>query len=420
MRQIKNIIIFCVLLLIGMCIYNGYDMNRAANNITRSFNKLLAKANKGNLFDITGFGDLVSEDDIKSLKDSGITGKDLSINATYYPYYSMLNNNEKNIYKQIVANVSNMKTTFVPVNDIDVNGLKKSVEAVFYDHPELFWLNTEYSYKYTKEKECVQIIMSFSYTDNNIDKVKSNFDSVTNKIINEASKYSSNYEKEKYVHDYIINNTDYNLKSSENQSAYSALVNRSSVCAGYARAFQYIMIKLGIPTYYVVGSASENHAWNMVALDDGYYNVDVTWDDQSKIIYNYFNKTDREFASTHTRHGLSLNLPSCSATKYSNKVDNKSNNTIKKIIRKYIITKPDNEITNNSNTNNSNDNSSTNNSNDNTTDDSNKFSNSNNDKVIDTTEKQNDDYIDNSEQDYDKSSMVDNEYENIGQKENND
>ena len=353
MKFIKRLLLFCLIFLFGLFIYNNYSLNNATDSINNVFNRLLAKANNSNLFDINGLGDLVSDDDLKSLKDSGISGKDVSINATYYPYYNMLSNSEKNIYRQIYANVNSMKNTFVPVNDIDANGLKKTVEAVFYDHQELFWLNNKYSYKYTSNGKCVQIIMSFNDTSKDIANSKKKFNDAVNEVINGASKYNTNYEKEKYVHDYIINNTNYDTGASLNQSAYSVLVNKASVCAGYARAFQYIMIKLGIPTYYVVGSANEEHAWNIVALDDGYYNVDVTWDDQAKISYAYFNKTDKEFSSTHNRRELSLSLPSCNATKYRyNSSANNSEYTIKKIIRKYIITNNDNKKEDNNNLNN--------------------------------------------------------------------
>ena len=101
------------------------------------------------------------------------------------------------------------------------------------------------------------------------------------------------------------------------QSAYSALVNGQSVCAGYARAFQYIMQQLGIPTYYCTGYSGENHAWNIVKLYNDYYNVDTTWDDTEPGTYNYFNKTDAEFNTTHIRRNLSINLPACTGTMYA-------------------------------------------------------------------------------------------------------
>ncbi len=95
-------------------------------------------------------------------------------------------------------------------------------------------------------------------------------------------------------------------------------MDHSSVCAGYSRAYQYILQKLGIPCYYCTGSSGEDHAWNIVKLDDGYYNVDVTWDDTDPATYDYFNKTDSDYAGTHVRKSLSVYLPACNGMKYRN------------------------------------------------------------------------------------------------------
>jgi len=120
------------------------------------------------------------------------------------------------------------------------------------------------------------------------------------------------------VHDTLIGQVDYVASAPMNQSAYSALVNGRTVCAGYARAFQYILQQLGIPCYYCTGYAGESHAWNIVALDDGYYNVDATWDDASQNTYEFFNKSDADFAANHLRQELSVYLPPCNGTSYRN------------------------------------------------------------------------------------------------------
>lgn len=58
------------------------------------------------------------------------------------------------------------------------------------------------------------------------------------------------------------------------------------VCEGYARAFQLLCNKLEIPCVLVDGPAidnlndsPENHMWNYVQIDGGWYAVDVTWND---------------------------------------------------------------------------------------------------------------------------------------------
>ena len=116
-----------------------------------------------------------------------------------------------------------------------------------------------------------------------------------------------------------------------NQSAYSALVNGRTVCAGYARAFQYLLQQMDIPCYYCTGYAGEAHAWNIVALDDGYYNVDVTWDDSDGGRYDYFNKTDTDYADSHIRQELSVYLPPCNGSVYRNLERNPEDNSLRSI-----------------------------------------------------------------------------------------
>nr|MCR4744921.1 hypothetical protein [Lachnospiraceae bacterium] len=73
--------------------------------------------------------------------------------------------------------------------------------------------------------------------------------------------------------------------------------------------------------YFCAGYAGEAHAWDIIKLEDDYYNVDVTWDDtgDEKICnYDYFNKTDDDYASNHARRTLSVYLPACNGEKYRN------------------------------------------------------------------------------------------------------
>ena len=69
------------------------------------------------------------------------------------------------------------------------------------------------------------------------------------------------------------------------------------------------MTKLNVSTYYVMGTSGEDHAWNLVKIENNYYNVDVTWDDTLSNNYSYFNVSDDNISNNHLRSGLSIYLP---------------------------------------------------------------------------------------------------------------
>ena len=262
-------------------------------------------------------GNGIEVDDTDSLNDSGITGEDYVYEPLEYSYYVFLDSTQRSVYAQICANAEALSDTFVPVVECSADDVMSAAFAAFLDHPEYFWLETSLTYKYTEDGRCVQVILDFNDLTEDFDRAKALFDESAGAIMDAAAALGSEYDREKYVHDAIIDLTSYDENADYNQSAYSALVTGATVCAGYARAFQYIMNELGIETYYCSGYSNGEHAWNIVGLDGGYYNVDLTWDDSEPISYIFFNCTDAYFASTHTRSEISENLPACTASTYS-------------------------------------------------------------------------------------------------------
>lgn len=264
----------------------------------------------------------IEEEEARELEQQigvGNTGDGLSFDPVLYPYYAMLDEKGKHLYRQIYANANDLNGQFAPVEEIQVEELKDIFSAVFNDHPELFFMETAYFCKYKRNGQCAEIDLSFNRTAQNLENSRAEFMGRAEEILAGARALSGDYSKEKYVHDTLADRISYRIDAELNQTAYSALINGQTVCAGYARAFQYLMQQLGIPCYYCTGYAGENHAWNIIALDDGYYNVDITWDDTDRgRNYDYFNKSDADYADTHMRKEMSVYLPPCNGQKYRN------------------------------------------------------------------------------------------------------
>lgn len=260
--------------------------------------------------------DDIAAREIQDRLDTGNTGDGLEFDPLYYPYYAMQNEKGRHLYRQIYANANALYQEFAPVESVTAGELKNIFSAVYNDHPELFWMETAFAGKFVRNGECVEIDLKFNRTAQDLDTAKALFEENAGQILSGAQNLANDYEKEKFVHDALIERISYQMSAEMNQSAYSALVNGQTVCAGYARAFQYLMQQLGVPCYYCTGYAGENHAWNIIRLDDGYYNVDTTWDDTGDGTYDYFNKTDADYADSHLRQEMSVYLPACDGQAY--------------------------------------------------------------------------------------------------------
>ena len=137
----------------------------------------------------------------------------------------------------------------------------------------------------------------------------------------------SNYEIAKALHDYLATHNEYDMRlysgnlPALSRTSYGALVNRTSVCSGYALAYQHLMEDAGIPCEYVTGMTTRgSHAWNIVQIDGEWYHVDVTWDDptpdrEGYVRYKYFLKSDKAMSRDHVSWEASH---TCTSTKYDN------------------------------------------------------------------------------------------------------
>lgn len=130
----------------------------------------------------------------------------------------------------------------------------------------------------------------------------------------ESLKGKNDYETVKNIHDYLINNFNYDYReTSTNYTDIEGFRDGVMVCNGYAMATFYLCNKAGVETRFITGiggnDTEENHAWNAVKIDGKWYNMDVTWDDEGGygISYKYFLKSDADFP-LHIRSGRYNNI----------------------------------------------------------------------------------------------------------------
>lgn len=135
----------------------------------------------------------------------------------------------------------------------------------------------------------------------------------------------TDYEKEKAIYDwqvdYVYFNSDnlapINMGQEVSHLPYGVLKFHQAICVGNATTFKLFMDILGIDCEIIHSTASGEHAWNVVKLDDEWYHADVTFDGGSKGQpgYTYFNvpdsvKDDGTYTWNHDE------IPAANGTKY--------------------------------------------------------------------------------------------------------
>ena len=273
---------------------------------------------------------------IFTIQTAAAEEEDYDLDPRLYIYYAQLTEDERDVYVQALEEFSAGISSFAPCRGISLDSANRIMHAICKDQPQLFWLDESFQYSYRQGLSGSEKVTEISADFNSLaDDLETNRSAIENqKDVLIADLYDlPAWEQEKYVHDRLASLITYSGESSYNQTLYSALCQQETVCAGYAKAFQYLMTSLGVPCYYCEGTAQDSsaedaawlaHAWNIVCLDGSYVNVDLTWDDTSLtsaglISYAQYNRTDSDasFFQTHQRSDDSQFLPVCDGAGWS-------------------------------------------------------------------------------------------------------
>ena len=258
---------------------------------SEDFSKLLAGM-------FTGVSEKIDNRDIDTLPDN--------FNGRYNYYYQSLDKDEKYVYSVIYNAYMNMKESFtVSTNSERYNYLNN---CVLYDNPEIFWVNPVY--KYAEFTNDITVTPTYRNTTDSIRDIQSRMDPEISRIVSEAKKYQTAFDRELFLHDYICSIAEYDQSTYDTigDTAYSVLLNGKCICEGYCRAFKILLDECGISNYMVTGigvtsEGEEGHMWNVVTIDNENYYVDITWDDGDEKLLNtthlYFNINEQDILKEH-------------------------------------------------------------------------------------------------------------------------
>ena len=346
--SIVIILIVCALILLGTIFYQElFDMETASvpenfiGNYTNNENTVdVSTIKTPQVVENNPLDNIPNNDEVNNFDYS-------SVNVNKY-FYNQLDEPSKTIYKALESNKENMKSGTYRIDfgnsfsDIlnKENGQEElgdyyqsAIEAYTYDNPDVFYLSPNKMYLNVETTTSASGVSYNVYinsgnednyftdefsSEEQIENAIRQIEQVKNELM--SQKTGNTYDDIKMVHDYLVDNIEYDTTISNDNiyDVYGALINHVAVCEGYARSFKYILDEMEIPCVLVIGTGTnsrgetERHAWNYVELQGSWYAVDCTWDDpviigggtvSQRSKYKYFLKGSSEFYSDHTPSG---------------------------------------------------------------------------------------------------------------------
>ena len=231
-------------------------------------------------------------------------------------YYNHMNKQEQAAYHGILQGLSGLADEF-QIPALDGETLYNVFFQLRLDHPEIFWA-TGYKYRYYKESPNIIFVPEYLFDKGKIKEHQKAMKSRVEKLVRPA-KNMSEWEKEKYVHDFICQNVRYDkLKKSYSHEIIGPLGQGVGVCEGIAKSVKVLLDALGV--WNVIAICGNNpekgikyrHTWNIVKIGGTYYHLDATFDNSlgdEEIRYDYFNLDDKNIFRDH--EPLIAPAPSC-------------------------------------------------------------------------------------------------------------
>lgn len=159
--------------------------------------------------------------------------------------------------------------------------------------PEYYWAASQFGFGYIdsngnsspqRTERLTSISLYYVVPTNTVPDVINATEAKVSEALTWIPNNATRFQIVQALHDYLVRNCVYDKSAvneviSPSRTAYGALANGKAVCQGYSLAYKLLLRRAGVPAVYV-GSDSMQHAWNMVQMENnGWYHVDVTWDD---------------------------------------------------------------------------------------------------------------------------------------------
>lgn len=247
-------------------------------------------------------------------------------------YYNQLNKNEQAIYKAFYQGVMEHRDIIlIPVKRISQEQFTKIYAAITRDNPLIYYMNQSACNLVTDGLGHTAICPQYFFKKDKVKEYNRKIENAVNSLVAQLKlTEGSDYDKALKIHDWFCQNIEYDMQGSDmneltrviaSHNIIGVFAHHKAQCEGIAKAVKVLLNAVDVRCIVATGEAhskseSGPHAWNIVNLDGGPYQMDVTWDicavhKQRKIFsYDYFLISD-ELSSLE--HQPDSKLPICNS-----------------------------------------------------------------------------------------------------------
>ena len=225
-------------------------------------------------------------------------------------YYQKMDRQKQAVYHGMLQGVLQLADQ-IQLPRVDGKELYDIFFQMRLDHPEIFWV-VGFSWKYYPDSPNLIFVPEYLFEKGKIKEHQIALTSRVEKLARQAQGLSE-WEKEKYVHDFICKNVRYDkLKKPYSHEIIGPLGQGVGVCEGIAKAVKVLCDALGLWCMIAIcGNNPEKgikyrHTWNIVRIGGTYYHLDATFDNTlgksdkvEDIRYDYFNLDDKQIFKDH-------------------------------------------------------------------------------------------------------------------------
>lgn len=230
-------------------------------------------------------------------------------------YYNKMDKAGQSAYRAMLQGLRNLADEILipQIPAVDGHWLYDVFFQLRLDHPEIFWA-TGFKYRYYKDSPNLIFLPEYIFEKNKIREHQKALSARIEKLARPAQKLSD-LEKEKYIHDFICENIQYDkLKKPYSHEIIGPLGHGVGVCEGIAKSVKALCDALGV--WCIIAICGNNpekgikyrHTWNIAKIDGKYYHLDATFDNtlgknkgerEGEIRYDYFNLDDKNIFRDH-------------------------------------------------------------------------------------------------------------------------